>query len=130
MLLAPHHMPGIISVPISAIYACYAEKGIDLDAKITDHITAWAATVPVGTTVTVDEMLINPAGDCGCSFVFGWHSSKCKGSGHGMPMEIVMALLFPPDGTPCAIPGVKGVATHGPLSKYGLGLIKYIQKTG
>ncbi len=127
-IISPHHMPGIVTVPPSVVHAYYAEKGVDLDAKIIAHIEGWAAAVPVGTMVTVDEMMVNPYGDCGCTFVFGFHSSKCKGSGHGMPLEIVSTHLFPLDGSPCAIKGVVGLKTFGPLAYTSLGTLQYVQK--
>lgn len=120
--------PGGIKVTKATLYAYWAEKGVDLDAKITAHITAWAASVPVGTMVTVHQMLMAPG--CVCPFEFGWHLLKCKGMPtHDMPMEIVMDHLFPPDGSPCAVPGVMGLATQGPLIESGLGLVKYALKT-
>ncbi len=120
--------PGGIKVTKAEVRAYYAEKGVDLDAKITARVTAWAASVPVGTMVTVFEMLTNPD-DCRCPFEFDSHLLKCKGMPtHAMPMEIVMDVIFPPDGSPCQVSGVKGRTAYGPLPEHGLGMIKYVQK--
>jgi hypothetical protein len=117
-------MPGYIRVSKEAVYALLP----GLDDRIVAHVEAWRDSVKPGTMVTIDEMLMNPDGSCGCPFEFGWHSSKCRGMGHGMPMEIVMAHVFPPDGSPCAIEGVEGVVTQGPLLEVGLGRAKFIKR--
>lgn len=124
---APHHMPGIISVSKSAVYAYYAEDGIDIGAVVAAHIKAWADTVPVGTMVNIFQMLTYDV-NCACPPA-GWvHVDKCPGLKPPAPMEIIMDVIFPPDGSPCQVPGVKGCTAYGPLLEHSLGMIKYIQK--
>ena len=128
-VIAPHPMPGTITVTKATVYAYHAAKGAALDAKITAHITKWAASVPVGTMATVFETLMEPDA-CDCPFVFGHHLFACKGMSGlgGTPLEIVIDLLFPPDGSPCGIPGVTGVVPYGPSLEGSLTPVKYVQK--
>lgn len=128
--IAPHHMPGIVTVPLSDVYAFYAEGGVDICAKVTDHVKEWAASVPVGTMVTVWQMLAFGQ-PCNClpEFYAEHMGGGCCGLKSLAPLEIVMDVLFPPDGSPCAIPGVKALTSLGPMPEHGLGLLKYIQKT-
>lgn len=130
MAATPSYTPGSITVPKSTVRAYFTDQGVDIDAKIIDHIGRWAASVPVGTTVSVYDMLMSPDGACGCPFVFGWHSSKCTGRDHGLPIEIVLDHIFPPDGSPCRIPGVVGVPVQGLLPELSLGRPKMIKHIG
>lgn len=63
-----------------------------IDGRITGHLERWRDAVPPGTTVTVGDMV-------------NWFDP----SRHGMPMELIMEHLFPPDGSPCAVAGVRGL---------------------
>ncbi|MFE2099554.1 hypothetical protein [Streptomyces sp. NPDC059468] len=123
-----HHAPGYIKTTKEAVRAHYAAKGVDIDAKITAHIKLWADSVPVGTMVSIFKMLTYDV-TCNCPPGPWEHQKKCRGFAHGMPVELVMDIVFPPDGSPCQVPGVTGRATQGPLIEHGLGLIKYIEKT-
>lgn len=114
-------VPGYITVSKDAVYALRP----DLDDRIVAHIEQWRDSVPTGTAVTIDKML-NCSATCGCPA--DAQSVKCKGSGHGMAMEIVMDHIFPEDGSPCAIKGVQGVITEGPLWEQALGHLKMIEK--
>jgi hypothetical protein len=121
-------MPGYIRTTKEAVRAHWAAKGVDIDAKIVDHIERWRDSVDPGTTVSIFKMLVFDV-ECNCPAA-GWvHTKKCRGFAHGMPIEIVMEHIFPPDGTPCAIKGVEGLTMHGPLIEVGLGLPRFIQKS-
>jgi hypothetical protein len=114
-------MPGSIKVTTETVRAHLP----GLDAKIVAHIEEWVASVPVGTTLTISKML-NCNSTCGCPpHLTHW---KCKAPRKGFPMEIVMEHLFPLDGSPCAIDGVKMLTMHGPGVFASLGHPKYIQK--
>jgi hypothetical protein len=99
--------PGYITVSKESVY----ERFPDLDAQIVDHIKQWRDSVEPGTTVTINKVM-NCSSTCGCSA--DGQSTKCTGAGHGMPAEIVLGLVFPPDGGPCSIEGVKGIADTTP----------------
>lgn len=101
-----HKTPGYITVTMQAVYARYP----DLDSRIIAHIEQWRDSVPVGTCVTIDKML-NCSADCGCSA--DSKLAKCKGSGHGMPVEAVLSVVFP-EGSSCAVEGVKGISDTTP----------------
>jgi hypothetical protein len=94
------------------------ERCPGLDARIVGHIKQWRDSVELGTTVTINKMM-NCSSTCGCSTE--GQSTKCAGAGPGYPVEIVLDCVFPPDGDPCRIEGVKGIADSTP---------KQIQRTG
>ncbi|MFE4681619.1 hypothetical protein ACFRNJ_12375 [Streptomyces sp. NPDC056721] len=131
--------PGGIVTTKAAVYAHFAEKGIDADAAVKAWIEAWADKVPAGTQMILARMKCALAdGPCGCppnAYIY-----KCKGPYLGIPVEILIDALFPPDGSPCAVPGVEGLELPGPeyfMKGDGTGveqeflsetLVKYIQK--
>lgn len=104
--------PGYIKLTKESVYTDRAARGIDLDAVIVAKIEEWKASVPSGTMATLDKVF-NCSPGCGCppdAILYA-----CKGSGHGLAAEIIMDHVFPPDGSPCAVPGVVGLVMHGPL---------------
>lgn len=102
------HTPGYITVSKQSWYDTYP----DLDARIHEHIAKWAASVPVGTCMTINKML-NCFDGCGCSDDGHQQSVKCKGSNHGLPIEVVVDHVFP-EGAICAIEGVEGISGTRP----------------
>ncbi len=117
-------MPGHITVTPAMVRATLP----GIDARITAHITAWAAAVPVGTRTTVFRMLVHDV-TCACPPDAWVHLKTCRGFAHGMPLEIVLEHLFPPDDTPCAIAGVTGYRRQGPLEPHALALPAYVERT-
>jgi hypothetical protein len=131
--------PGDITVPKAIVYAYFKEKGIDADAVVKAWIAAWADKVPAGTQMILARMKCTLAdGPCGCppdAYIY-----KCKGPYLGIPVEILIDVLFPPDGSPCSVPGVEGLELPGPeyvLKGDGTGgeqeflsktLVKYIRR--
>lgn len=101
------HIPGSIKVTKEAVYALRP----DLDAQILAHIEQWRDSVPTGSTVTIDKML-NCSATCGCPA--STYLAACKGSRHGLAVEIVLDQIFPPDGGPCLVEGVKGIGEVTP----------------
>ncbi|MFI0265591.1 hypothetical protein [Streptomyces luteogriseus] len=98
--------PAYITVTKQSVYARYP----DIDSRIIAHIEQWRDSVPVGTSMSIDKMMCCSA-TCGCPA--DTKLAKCKGSGHGMPVEIVLDLIFP-EGSSCAIEGVKGISDTTP----------------
>lgn len=94
-------MPGHITVTEQALHDVIPS----LTLKILAHIEAWADSVPEGTTVTVNKMLCcGPT--CGCPE--DGQLSTCEGKNHGLPLEAVIAVLFPEDGV-CEVEDVKAI---------------------
>jgi hypothetical protein len=131
--------PGNITLPKSTVYDYFTEKGIDAGDVVKAWIEAWADKVPSGTQMILAKMRCTLAGGpCGCpphAYIY-----KCQGPYLGIPVEILIDVLFPPDGSPCAVPGVEGLELPGPeyfMKGDGTGveqeflsktLVKYIQK--
>lgn len=93
--------PGSITVSKDAVHNHIP----GLKEKILAHIEAWALSVPEGTTVTVAKMLCcGPT--CGCPE--DGQLTTCEGKNHGLPVEIVLDLLFPEDGV-CDVEDVQAV---------------------
>lgn len=125
-------IPGGITVSKASVYDLIP----DADAKVVAWIKAWAAKVPSGTKMILNKMQCTLAdGPCGCppdAYV-----SQCKGPYLGVPVEILIDGLFPPDGGPCLVEGVVGLELPGPVYVQGLGeeefmsstFVKYVQKT-
>lgn len=66
----------------------------DLDARMVDHVTGWRDSVPVGTIVTVSDML----------------NYKDPGR-HGIPIEVIGDFLSPKYGK-CPVEGVRPLRTQ------------------
>jgi hypothetical protein len=109
--MQPGHGLLHIKVTKADVYADAARRGVDLDAKIIAHITGWRDSVPSGTAVTINKMLIHPV-VCACGP--GWMCPTCRVPVPGMPLEILWDHIFPSDGSPCAIPGVVGISDTVP----------------
>lgn len=90
--------PGLI--PASRIRAVPTPATL---AALTEHVAAWVASVPPGTTATIDKML-NCSATCGCPE--GATLAKCTGPRIGVPAEVVRDVLLPPDGGPCTLTDV------------------------
>lgn len=81
-------IPGLIK-PITA--AGWRARWPDLDARVVAHLERWRDSVPVGSEFSINHML-------------NWFET----GRHGLPLEVVEEVVFPPDGSPCAVPGVVG----------------------
>jgi hypothetical protein len=70
-----------------------------------DYIKTWADKVPSGTRMLMAKMKCAMAdGPCGCpqdAFLFA-----CPGPYPPVPIEFILGVLFPEDGSPCAVEGV------------------------
>lgn len=124
-MTTPAYTPGSIRVTREAVYALLP----GIDTKIIKRIQQWRDSVEPGACVTVFQMLTYDV-TCNCPSDAWQHTKKCAGFSHGMPLELVMDHLFPPDGTPCAIEGIALHTMHGPLLEFGLGRARFIEKVG
>lgn len=105
--IKPHHQPGIIGmISKETVYGYYTSKGIDPVAKVTAYFQAWLDKVPAGTLMILAKVKCTLAdGPCGCAE--DSHVLKCKGPDVKVAIEIVFDVLFPPDGSPCAVKGLE-----------------------
>lgn len=110
--------PGAITVTPADVVAYFTAKGWDARGRAESYIQAWADKVPSGTQMLLAKMKCALAdGPCGCpedAFVF-----KCTGPYLEVPVEIILGVLFPEDGSPCPVDGV--AAEYLPAPKYVTG---------
>lgn len=119
---------GSIHVTKDTVQAYYAAKGLDATELAKEWIAAWAAKVEPGTQMILAKMKCTLAdGPCGCEphvYVY-----KCTGPYPPVPMEIIIEVLFPKDGGPCAVEGVEGLELPAPEYFKGLGETEFLSAT-
>jgi hypothetical protein len=104
---------GSVTVSKSTVCAYLEAKGIDPVAKATEYIQAWKAKVPLGTQMIMAKMKCALAdGPCGCPEDSSLY--KCTGPYLPVPIEILLDVMFPPDGSPCAVEGVECLMLPAP----------------
>jgi hypothetical protein len=122
-------MSGGITVPISTVYASYESQGLDAKAVALAYVQAWADKVPSGTLTLLAKMKCAMAdGPCGCpkgAFIY-----KCTGPYPQVPIEIILELLFPKDGSSCAVKGVEAKYLLAPEYFVGNGHVHLVEFAG
>lgn len=101
----------------------------DAEEQALAWIQAWADKVPPGTQMVFAKMKCALAeGPCGCpgdAYIF-----KCKGPYPPVPIEIIMALILPGDGSPCPVAAVEGHMAPAPLATFYDGHVHEVAFTG
>jgi hypothetical protein len=131
----PIVVPQVSPITLETLHKKYP----DAEEQALAWIQAWADKVSPGTQMPFAKMKCTLAdGPCGCpedAYVF-----KCAGPYPPVPIEIVMDLILPEDGSPCQVAGVEGqmllaseaVFQDGHLHEEpftGPGKVLYVKKT-
>lgn len=121
MSYAPVQVPAITEQKVLSVAPEARERAVAVIEK-------WRDSVPSGASVLLHKVYCFDG--CGCSVdgaLRGSWSVKCAG-GPFVPLEILISTAFPPDGSGCAVEGVRGVLDDDPVSELAFGRRMYLTK--